>query len=89
MKPITQAEDLAEFKRKYDERNANLKAQGITLLTYKVPCCGGELDSPANYGEKSEMLTTCPLCGSLYMKISTRTKITALVETPGVPRFKQ
>ena len=71
--------NLPELKRKHDAYNTRLKARGVALLTYTVPCCGGQLEGrPASPGEVWDTLATCPLCGALYVKISTAEAIAAL-----------
>jgi hypothetical protein len=71
---------LADLKRRGDAYNERLRAKGVTLLPYVVPCCGSTLESrAAEAGGRWDTLATCPECGGLYMKISTADKIEALV----------
>lgn len=75
---------LAELKRKHDEYNDRLRAQGVTLLPYKVPCCGATLESRANTeGGRWTSLATCPECGGLYAKITTAEGVTTLMPEEG------
>jgi hypothetical protein len=80
MTNTTTPAELAALKRKNDEYNARLRAQGIKLLPYVVPCCGATLESRENTeGGRWTTLATCPECGALYMKITTAEGVTALV----------
>ena len=77
---LTDPAQLADLKRKHDEYNARLRANGTKLLPYVVPCCGATLEGRENTeGGRWTTLATCPECGSLYMKITTAEGITALV----------
>lgn len=72
--------DLATLKQQHDAYNAKLRANGITLLSYRVPCCKATLESrAANPGETWDTLATCPECGALYIKISTDNEVKALI----------
>lgn len=73
------AKELAKLKAEYDDWTNKLKAKGIKFVPYKVPCCGGQLESRlASKGDVWDTLATCPHCGGLYMKITTSKKVTAL-----------
>lgn len=72
--------ELAELKRKAEEYNAKLRADGIKLLPYAVPCCGATQESRENTtGGRWTTLATCTECGGMYMKITTAEGVTALV----------
>ena len=80
MTTMTNPAELAELKRKGEEYNARLRAKGIKLLPYVVPCCGATLESRENTeGGRWTTLARCPECGGLYMKITTTEGVTALV----------
>jgi len=71
---------LADLKRQSDEYNERLRAKGVTLLPYVVPCCGATLESRDNTsGGRWTTMAQCPECGGMYMKITTAGKVEALV----------
>jgi hypothetical protein len=75
----TKRAELAALKQRHDEYLANLRAQGVTLLSYVVPCCGAKLEAPAaSEGGRWTSLATCPECGGMFMQITTADKIEAL-----------
>ena len=71
--------NLTTLKQKHDDYNAKLKARGVKMLAYTVPCCNGQMEGrAAGAGEKWDSLATCPHCGELYMQITTANEIQAL-----------
>lgn len=71
--------DLTELRRRHNEYIAKCAARGDKLLTYTVPCCGGEMqDIAAPEGQTWDTLATCPHCGECYIKITHHTFIEAL-----------
>jgi|GEM_PF-6809486 len=77
---ISPGTQLAELKRKAEEYNAKLRADGIKLLSYVVPCCGATQESRENNtGGRWTTLATCTECGGMYMKITTAEGVTALI----------
>lgn len=72
--------NLSELKRKSDEYNARLKAKGIAMLAYRSACCSKTLESrAAPVGQRWDTLATCPECGALYMKVTTESRVQALI----------
>lgn len=64
----------------YTEYNERLKAQGVKMLAYRCPKCGSEIETQrATRGETWDMLSTCPHCEALYMKVTTHTKVFARI----------
>lgn len=71
---------LTELKQRHAAWIARAKANGATILSYRVPCCDATMeDRAAGPGERWDILATCPHCGGLYLKISTADAITALL----------
>ncbi|MBN8885936.1 MAG: hypothetical protein J0I77_09470 [Rudaea sp.] len=66
--------------QKHEEFISRLRANGVRILRYQVPCCGKELeDRAANKGEVWDTLATCPHCKALYLKISKSSEIVAML----------
>lgn len=71
---------LADLKARTLEYNARLRAKGVTMLSFVVPCCGATAESrAADEGGRWTTGATCIECGGMYMKITTADKIEALV----------
>lgn len=77
---------LNDLKQRQDDYNARLRAKGVTMLAYKVPCCGATLESrAADAGARWSTLATCTECNGMYTKISTSEEIKALMPEALVP----
>lgn len=65
---------------------AKIKAKGGRTLTFTTPCCAQKLeDSAPNDVGTWSTLAQCPLCESLFFKVTTHDQITALIP-PGEKR---
>jgi hypothetical protein len=67
------------LKLKHDEYIAKCRAAGDKLVAYRVPCCGGLLETrAAPRGEVWDTVSQCPHCGHLYIKLTRGSEIEAL-----------
>lgn len=75
-------QELQALRTKYDAYITKWKADGKPVLSYRTPCCGEPLDTPAPSDDQQwDSLCTCPACGELYMKVVNSTRV--LVSDPG------
>lgn len=71
-------ENILQGMREHAAYIRQLRSFGRTILTYRAPCCGVELEGmAATQGETWNTGATCPQCGGKYYKESTDEKITA------------
>jgi hypothetical protein len=72
--------DLVKLRAAHAAYNERLKAKGVKLATYKVPCCGQQMEdrAPDTPGAQWDSLASCIHCGALFVKIATFDKIEAL-----------
>ncbi len=68
------------LKKKHDAYIAMCRERGDKLVAYRVPCCGGLLETrAAARSETWDTMSQCPHCGGLYLKITKGDRVTALL----------
>lgn len=64
---------LAKLLKAHGKYMAKVRASGGTVVAYQTPCCKKELESQVPKDDATwDTLSTCPYCGELYMKITSR-----------------
>lgn len=71
-----QKHELKNLKRAHKEYLEKYREQGFAILSYRTPCCGGAMQTPAAIeGEKWDSGVTCFYCGSSYRRETTSTTV--------------
>lgn len=73
---------LADLRRRGAEYNDKLRAKGIKLVTYRLPCCLAQSESrvqPPGETQAWDTLATCEHCGALYLKITQGEKVSTMI----------
>jgi len=67
-------------KQKRTEHFANLRVQGVNVLTFKAPCCGEELDVAAAPEHSTvHTMIDCVACSAVLMVAVTDSEVMAQV----------
>lgn len=60
------------LKQKYQAFILRCKASGTPLLRFTCPQCSNDIETPAApHGDEWDSISTCPFCGTVYMKVVT------------------
>lgn len=80
MSNIAATANFRELLKSHKDYLDRCRTGGARVLAFRTPCCGVTMETvvPKN-GETWDSLTTCPYCGDLFMKISRREKVVALM----------
>ena len=76
--------NLAKMRKDFNAFMAKARADGRHILTYKLPCGCGDIETlaPTFKSHVWDSLTTCPHCGALHFKVVTHDKV-RVRSTPG------
>ncbi len=70
--------NLIGLRERHNDYIARVKALGKAIVTFKAPCCGKDIETPAApSAERWTTLATCQHCGALYMKVTEGSTVTA------------
>lgn len=64
-------EELLGLAERHDDHIARVKALDKVIISFKAPCCGKDIETPAApAGQSWSTLATCQHCGELYKKFT-------------------
>lgn len=69
-----QNHQLRNLKQAHRQFVAVMRAEGLPLLRYQTPCCGGTMQTAAT--DQGDSIATCIHCGSLFWRTVDDTTVT-------------